>query len=150
MTTGTNPETPSGSFEQYVARDPGLAGASAQGPAQTVELFANGTSIGWLGQNSGQWCVATGKDAAASIQPYVYDSVLYYQNATSSGRYLSVSDGAHYVGFYNWSGARGWRLDGDVLTSLYTNEQLSYWSSDNNYIYANTGSGYTPLTVRFH
>jgi hypothetical protein len=35
-----------------------------------------------------------------------------------------------------------------VLTSLYTNAQLSYWSTDNGYLYAN--SGYTPLTVVFH
>src|ERR1022692_3059190 len=147
--TMTQRETPSGSFEQYVARDPGMKGASAGGAAQTVELFANGASIGWLGQNSGQWCVATAKDAAVSIQPYIYNSVLYYRNAASSGRYLSVSDGANYVGLYDWIGARGWRLDGEVLTSLYTNAQLSYWSSDNGYIYANAGSGYTPLTVRF-
>jgi hypothetical protein len=72
---------------------------------------------------------------------------LYYKKAGTK-RYLSVSDGYHYIGFYNWIGARGWTLNGNVLTSLYSNAQLSYYSSDNNYVYAN--ASYTPLTVVFH
>lgn len=124
--------------------------ASAAGSAQKMQLFAQGASVGWLGEDSGQWCVVVSQDAAVSIEPYVYSSVLYYRNAAAQSRYLSVSDGYHYVGFYNWIGARGWTLSGNILTSLYTNAQLSYWSSDNGYIYANVGSGYTPLTVSFH
>ncbi|MGH2721762.1 MAG: hypothetical protein ACRDJO_09175 [Actinomycetota bacterium] len=143
------PEQPSGSFGGYLQEDPNV-GASAAGTAQKMQLFAKGAAIGWLGEDSGQWCIVTGQDAAVSLEPYVLKGVLYYRNAADTSRYLSVSDGYHYVGFYNWIGARGWTLNGDVLTSLYTNEQLSYWSTDNGYVYANTGSGYTPLTVQFH
>jgi len=145
-----SPERPSGSFEEYIQQVPDKIEASVTGTSQKVELFAQGASIGWLGEDSGQWCVVTSQDAAVSLEPYVWKGVLYYRNAADTSRYLSVSDGYHYVGFYNWIGARGWTLNGNVLTSLYTNEQLSYWSSDNGYVYANAGSGYTPLTVTFH
>ena len=144
------PAKPSGSFGEALQQAPAKFEASASGTSQKMELFAQGASIGWLGEDSGQWCVVSSQDAAVSLQPYVWEGVLYYRNAADTSRYLSVSDGYHYVGFYNWIGARGWKLNQDVLTSLYTNEQLSYWSSDNGYVYANTGSGYTALTVKFH
>ena len=149
MTTQA-PEAPSGSFQEHLEGQSLAATATAAGTAQKVELFAQGASIGFLGQDGGQWCVVTGQDAAVRLEPYVWSGVLYYRNADDTSRYLSVSDGSHYVGFYNWIGARGWTKTGNVLTSLYSNEQLSYWSSDNGYVYANTGSGYTPLTVEFH
>jgi hypothetical protein len=141
------PETPSGSFGDHLEQAP-VTGSSA-GTAKKVELFAKGASIGWLGEDSGQWCVVTGQDAAVSLEPYVWKDVLYYRKADDTSRYLSVNDSYNYVGFYNWIGARGWTLNGDVLTSLYSNAQLSYWSTDNGYVYANSGSGYTPLTVAF-
>lgn len=142
------PEMPSGSFGEYLEKPPDSIAAS--GTSQKVELLAQGAPIGWLGEDSGQWCVVVSEDAAVSVEPYVWKGVLYYRNAAATSRYLSVSDGYNYVGFYNWIGARGWTLNGNVLTSLYTNTQLSYWSSDNAYVYANAGSGYTPLTVSFH
>lgn len=144
----TQPAKPAGSFGEYITQIPEQMKAAASS-SQRVELFAKGAPIGWLGENSGQWCVVTEQGAAISIQPYVYSGILYYRNATDTSRYLSVSDGYHYVGFYNWIGARGWTLNGDVLVSLYTNAQLSYWSTDDGYVYANNGNGYTPLTVRF-
>jgi hypothetical protein len=144
------PDKPAGTFAKHIEQAPAQTEALAAGASQKVELFAKGASIGWLGENDGQWCLVVSKDAAVAIEPYVYGGVLYYRNAVDKSRYLSVSDGSHYVGFYNWIGARGWNLNGSVLTSLYTNQQLSYWSSDNNWVYANTGSNYTPLTVKFH
>lgn len=144
------PEKPSGSFGEHLEQVPSQIEAAVSGTSRKVELFAHGASIGWLGQDSDQWCVVTSQDAAVSLEPYVWKGVLYYRNAADTSRYLSVSDGYHYVGFYNWLGARGWQLNGNVLTSLYTNEQLSYWSSENGYVYANTANGYTPLTVQFH
>lgn len=143
------PEAPSGSFEELLEQAP-VNEMSAAGVGQKMQLFAKGAPIGWLGQDSGQWCVVASQDAAVSLEPYVWRDVLYYRRADDTSRYLSVSDGYHYVGFYNWIGARGWTLNGGVLTSLYTNAQLSFWSSDNGYVYANGGSGYTPLTVSFH
>jgi len=143
------PEKPTGSFAEHLEGTSDMAAAAA-GTGQKVQLFAKGAPIGWLGQDSGQWCVVASQDAAVSLEPYVYQGTLYYRNAADSSRYLSVSDGYNYVGFYNWLGARGWTLNGNVLISLYTNAQLSYWSTDNGYVYANGGSGYTPLTVQFH
>ena len=145
----TAPEAPSTSFAEHLQQAAPAAQAAASGVGQKVELFAHGASVGWLGEDSGQWCVVTGQDAAVPLEAYVYGGVLYYRNAGDASRYLSVSDGYNYVGFYNWYGARGWTLNGDVLTSLYSNAQLSYWSTDNGYVYANSGSGYTPLTVAF-
>lgn len=145
----TQPAKPAGSFGEYITKIPEQMKAAAPS-SQKVELFAKGAPIGWLGEDSGQWCVVTGQGAAISIEPYVYRDVLYYRNAADTSRYMSVSDGYHYVGFYNWIGARGWTLNGDVLVSLYTNAQLSFWSTDDGYVYANNGNGYTPLTVRFH
>ena len=141
------PTAPTGTFGDHVAESH-LAASASSGTAKKVELFARGASIGWLGEDGGQWCVVTGSDAALSLESYLYGGILYFRNAADTSRYLSVSDGYHYVGFYNWIGATGWVLNGNVLTSLYTNAQLSYWSTDNGYLYAN--SGYTPLTVVFH
>src|SRR6266508_6327975 len=134
MATVEEPVKPSGSFAEQLEQQPAMAAAAAaSGTAQKVELFAKGASIGWLGEDSGQWCVVTGQDSAVSLEPYVWGGVLYFRNAGDTSRYLSVSDGYHYVGFYNWIGARGWAQNGNVLTSLYTNAQLSYWSSANGY-----------------
>lgn len=145
------PEKPTTSFAEHLTQSAQPSVATSAGAAQRMELFAKGASIGWLGADSGQWCVVTSQDAAVSVEPYIWENVLYYRNAGDTSRYLSVSDGNHYVGFYNWYGARGWTLSsGGVLTSLYSNAQLSYWSSDNGYVYANSDSGYTPLTVAFH
>lgn len=141
------PEAPNGTFGEHLAQAP--AAALSGGQSHTVELFVKGASIGWLGEDSGQWAVVTSQDAAVPLEAYVHtDGVLYYRNGADTSRYLSVSDGYNYVGFYNWLGARGWTKNGDVLTSLYTNAQLSLYSTDNGYLYAN--SGYTPVTVQFH
>ena len=64
-------------------------------------MFAKGTSIGWLGDDSSQWWVVASPDAALSLVPYVYGNVLYYRNEGETSRYRSVSDGSPYVGFYN-------------------------------------------------
>ncbi|HQX87370.1 hypothetical protein [Ornithinibacter sp.] len=141
------PQAPAGSFAEHLAQSP--SAALSGGQSNKVELFVQGGSIGWLGEDSGQWAVVTSQDAAVPLKAYVHtDGVLYYCNAGDDSRYLSVSDGYHYVGFYNWVGARGWTLNGGVLTSLYTNAPLSIYSTGNGYLYAN--SGYTPVTVQFH
>jgi len=145
----TQPVKPAGSFGEYLAQIPEQMKATASS-SQRVQLFAKGAPIGWLGENNRQWCVVTDQAAAISIEPYIHRDVLYYRNAADTSRYMSVSDGSNYVGFYDWIGARGWTLRGDVLVSLYTGAQLSYWSTDDGNVYANGASGYTPLTVRFH
>jgi hypothetical protein len=96
-------------------------------------------------ENGGQWCVVTSSGGPlARVVPLWRYSLLRNAADTSLG---TRERGYHYVGS-SWIGATGWVLNGNVLTSLYTNAQLSYWSTDNGYLYAN--SGYTPLTVVFH
>ncbi|HQA13235.1 MAG TPA: hypothetical protein PLO87_03315, partial [Ornithinibacter sp.] len=105
------PQAPAGSFAEHLAQSP--SGGLSGGQSNKVELFVQGGSIGWLGEDSGQWAVVTSQDAAVPLKAYVHtDGVLYYCNAGDDSRYLSVSDGYHYVGFYNWVGARGWTLNG--------------------------------------
>lgn len=126
------------------------------GPLQSVELFADGESIGWLGWGgfTGTWCVVTSSldSDAASVQSLTDNGVLYYQahNGSLINEYLSVSR-HNYVGAYHWIGATGWTVNGNVMTSLYTGDQLSYRTDEAPaYVYAYSGSGYTPLTVEFH
>ena len=56
------PTAPTGTFGDHVAESH-LAASASSGTAKKVELFARGASIGWLGENGGQWCVVTGSDA---------------------------------------------------------------------------------------
>jgi phospholipase C len=113
-----------------------------------VELFAKGQSIGWLAQGKDQWCIAS-RQAAVTIESYVYKGVLYFRNFFDTSRYLSVSDGFNYVGFYGWTDATGWRVTANQLISLYTNQSLSFYSPTDGWIYANGSSSYTPLTANF-
>ena len=120
------PQAPAGSFAEHLAQSP--SGGLSGGQSNKVELFVQGGSIGWLGEDSGQWAVVTSQDAAVPLKAYVHtDGVLYYCNAGDDSRYLSVSDGYHYVGFYNWVGARGWTLNGGdpVRSEEHTSELQS-------------------------
>ena len=78
------------------------------------------------------------------------EGVTYYLNAEDHSRFPSVSGSAHYVGFYDSNGATGWTLSGNVLKSDYTGAPLSYWTRENGYVFANSESIYTGLTVEFH
>ena len=145
------PAKPTGQFAAVEQSGLNLSGSvGSAGTAKKAELIAKNVSIGWLGQDGGEWCVVTSQDAAVSIEPYIENNVLYYRNSADTSRYLSVSNNG-YVGFYNKHGSTGWTYDDktEILTSLFANAQLSYWSTDNGYIYANADSGYTPLLVRF-
>jgi hypothetical protein len=89
------------------------------------------------------------QDAAISIQPDVVTGVLYFRNALDITRYLSPDWASDRVGFYAAKSATDWTLEGPVLSSLYSNARLYWWSSADGYVYANAASAYTPLTVRF-
>lgn len=52
----------------------------------TMQLSANGSPAGWLGENDGPWCIVTSEDAAAGLETYVYDNVTYYRNARDTSR----------------------------------------------------------------
>jgi hypothetical protein len=47
-------------------------------PVQKAQLFAKGALTGWLGEDGSQWCVVTRQDPVVTVEPYVYDGVLYY------------------------------------------------------------------------
>ncbi|MEO7268591.1 MAG: alkaline phosphatase family protein [Knoellia sp.] len=129
------------------------------GPARTqgkVELFADERSIGWLGQDSHNWCVVVASsDAAVQLTSYWEKGVQYYRRPSGTLLWLSVSDpqlasGEHKVGFYDWHDARGWQLSDGGLRSSYTNSGLSYRPNTNKDVCTNASAGYTPLTVVFH
>ena len=102
------PQAPAGSFAEHLAQSP--SAALSGGQSNKVELFVQGGSIGWLGEDSGQWAVVTSQDAAVPLKAYVHtDGVLYYCNA------------------------------GDDTRTLYTNAPLSIYSTGNGYLYANSG-----------
>lgn len=81
-----------------------------------------------------------------NLELYPYDQVNYYRIKDTS-RYMSVSRNG-YVGFYNWSGATGWTLNGNNLVSDYSGQKLSLYSTDNQYIYA--WDKYNVLTVKLN
>jgi hypothetical protein len=143
-------EKPSGTFAQEMESEPIELKAIKSGKSQKVQLFYGESAIGWLGENSSGWCIVVGKEEeAVSITSYVYKGDLYYRKTDDNSKYLSVSNGWNYVGFYSWSGASSWKKEGDKLISKYTRYPLDYWSSDDNYVYANGGSDFSILTVKF-
>lgn len=146
----TNKEKPVGNFADAIREEPLELRALGSANGQKVQLFVRGQSIGWLGEDSNQWCiVVSSEEEATSIIPYVHNEKVYYRNTKNTSRYLSVSDGSNYVGFYNWLGATAWELKNGMLISEYTKKGLDYWSSDDNYVYANGGLNFTPLIVKF-
>lgn len=147
------PTAPTGTFGDHVAESH-LAASASSGTAKKVELLPAVRPSGGSVRTA-----ASGASSPAATRPSRSSrtsmaGILYFRNAADTSRYLSVSDGYHYVGFYNWIGATGWVLNGNVLTSLYTNAQLSYWSTDNGlplrqqWLHALDGG--LPLTVAFH
>ena len=151
----SGPAHPTGSFgDQFpaVAATPQPpVEADHLGPPKRVELFDAGVSIGWLGEDAHEWCLVANPGAAVSVRSLLSaEGVLYYVTAGDTSRYLSVGGLHHSVGFYGQSGATGWTLSGDVLTSQYTDAALSYWSRADGWVYANASAGYRPLTVELH
>ena len=137
----------------WVAQAPDLMG-TADARSQMMEAVCQGSvDLDGLVDIDGQWCVAARpKTPLSPSSPMCNSGTLYYSKRC---RYVSgLPCGQRRLQLRrlldNWVGAWGRMLNGDVLTSLYANAQLSYWSSDNQYVYANGGSGYTPLTVKFH
>jgi len=162
----TQPEKPSGSFADSMERNPRekksrlpkmpqlASDSDHRGTPKKLELFAEGVSIGWLGQDPDEWCVIVTEDSALSLVPYVYGDDLYYIREENPWAALEVSATYEYVGFYSCSDGSipvtwGYDASTGILTSFYTGAQLSYWSIDDRHIYANGSSGYKPLTAFF-
>lgn len=109
-----------------------------------VSLFSQGVQLGWLGENGSEWAIlVTDPKQALTLELYPYNGVNYYR-IKGTGRYMSVSDRA-YIGFYNWLGASGFKVQGTHLVSDYNGQKLSFYSKDNGYLYA--WDAYTVLDV---
>lgn len=135
--------TPQGTFSEFLKAEP-VAGTAVD--KFRIALYGdNGSQLGWIGQNDDEWAIlVTDESKALTLELYPHNSINYYRIKDTS-RYMSVSRNA-YVGFYNWSGATGWELDGDHLVSDYNNQKLSLYSKDNQYLYA--WDKYTVLKVK--
>ena len=111
----------------------------------TVSLFNKGAQIGWLGENSLGWAIlVTDPTKALVLEQYPDNGVTYYR-IKGTARYMSVSTGA-YVGFYNWLGATGFKMQGTNMVSDYNGQKLSFYSTANQYLYA--WDAYTVLDVK--
>jgi phospholipase C len=111
----------------------------------TVSLFNKGAQIGWLGVNSLGWAIlVTDPTKALVLEQYPDNGVTYYR-IKGTARYMSVSTGA-YVGFYNWLGATGFKMQGTNMVSDYNGQKLSFYSTANQYLYA--WDAYTVLDVK--
>lgn len=99
-----------------------------------LELKLNGTTMGWLGQDDGQWAILVTDPAKALTLELVPESGVDYYRIKGTDRYMSVSRNS-YIGFYNWLGATGFTFKGSHLVSNYNDQQLSLKSVENGYLY---------------
>ena len=121
------------------------------GSVRKAQLFVGDEPIGWLGVDSEKWCIIV-KDSkdAVEIVPYYNKGKLYYRKARDMSRYLSVSDGWHYLCFKNrYKDSRTWEYKAETLISPHTKQALSYWEGENDYVYTNSNESFTPLKVKF-
>jgi hypothetical protein len=124
--------TPNTTFAEAIAATPT---ADATPGNFKIGLSSSGVQIGWLGRNDGGWAILVSDESeATTLELYPYNNVTYYR-ILGTKEYMSVSNNA-YVGFYNWSGARGWTRDGSKLVSDLNGQKLSLYSKDNGYLYA--------------
>jgi len=111
-----------------------------------IKLSLNGVTQGYLGENDGEWAVLADANGALSLEWYPYNKVNYIRRVGTS-RYMSVGTvGVNngYVGFYGWSGAGQWTLEGTRLVGP-NGQAMSIYSTDNAYIYC--WNEYTVLDV---
>jgi hypothetical protein len=134
---------PTTTFDVAINAEP--LGATATNQFK-ISLSSNGVRLGWLGQNGDGWAIlVTDLAQALTLELYPYNNINYYR-IKGTDRYMSVSDRA-YIGFYNWVGARGWTKNGTHLESNYNGQNLSFYSTDDGYLYA--WNKYTILDVNF-
>lgn len=141
--TGPASLKPTNTFAQAKETEPQVA---ANLNSFKIALSSNGVQLGFLGKDGSGWAVlVTDPGSAVTLEQYPYNGVTYYRIKGSSS-YMSVSDTA-YVGFYNWTGARGFTKSGSQLISDYNKQPMSLYSVDNAYIYC--WKEYTILDVAF-
>jgi hypothetical protein len=102
-------------------------------PFRLTLQAANGAEIGELGVNDSGWCIIVPRGQGTKLKMYLYGNNWYIRKADDLSSYLSVSNNA-YAGFYGWSGASPMTLT-DKLRCAYNNQNLSFYSTDNGYLY---------------
>ena len=74
------------------------------------------------------------QDPLDSFEAYPYKGVKYLKANRSGvhyfpyGKYLSVNRNG-YLGFYDWSGASGWRIEGEYLVSAWNGQRVGFDSN---------------------
>lgn len=155
-------EKPPGNFGEYVESHAPPVNQSADkgafppagetwSEANKWQLSLDKKPIGFLGQNSDQWCIVVPEvEKALRLKTLHHFWGKYFQNADNPERYLSWGGGPGYVGLYSWLSAASWRIEGDVLYLEDMGAVLTYWGAEDNFVYANRAKdGYKVLTVRF-
>ncbi|HEX8610828.1 MAG TPA: hypothetical protein VF800_06010 [Telluria sp.] len=142
---------PNGSFADHLGQQ-SLASANAGATpvaaaganSFTLALSNGGTTLGWLGKDSGGWAILVSDVSQAVVFEKYIDSNGTYYAVKGGGSYLSVSNQA-YIGFYNWLGATTFSMKDNHLVSSYNGQKLSLYSNSNGYLYA--WDAYTVLEV---
>lgn len=112
-----------------------------------IQLSYNGTSKGYLNVNGSYWAVMS--EVPLILEYYDYDGQTYYK-IPNQNYYMSVSSNA-YVGFYGWSGASTFTMDGTKLKSDENGQHLSFYSDSDQYIYCwDTYSVFDPVKLPEH
>ncbi|AUB80634.1 alkaline phosphatase family protein [Candidatus Thiodictyon syntrophicum] len=135
-------EKPTSSFSEALRSEqrPQLGAACSEpvitgGTSYKLALFSQGKPLGWLGENDSEWAIlTTDPKQALALEHCPYQGVNYYR-IKGSQRYMSVSNRA-YIGFYNWCGATGFTVQGTHLVADHNGQQLSFFSMENQYLYA--------------
>lgn len=139
----TNPITtkPTTDFAQSISESPVATNTGAEptaaGSVNTfkLKLKLDGTTLGYLGQDDSQWGkLVVDSSKALVLEKYVDTNGTYYRIKGTS-RYMSVNARAA-IGFYGWSGATTFKMEGEYLVASYNKQKLSIYSTDYAYLYA--------------
>ena len=55
---------------------------------QKLQLFWAGAPVGWLGEDSGQWCIVASSGGAVAVEWYTLKGVNYLRRCSDSTRFL--------------------------------------------------------------
>ena len=125
----------------------GVSADTLMEPVRVRVRTPDGNVAGYFGVGGNDYCAVVPQESATVFQPMLSaDGLLYFADADSNKSLNTY--GAYWAVDFGVSGG-GFSLDGNVLS--YGGYRLSMWtdSSGSRWVYANTKSIYTPLTVEF-
>jgi hypothetical protein len=97
-----------------------------------IKLSNNGLPMGWLGRDPSGWAVLS--DTPLLLEQYLHSDKKTYFKIPGESTYMSLSGNA-YIGFYGWTGATAFHMDGEHLVSDHNSQKLSMYSTGNRYLY---------------